>query len=248
MTYPHSETITLSSGFNWTRRQVVFTTATAILLLLLGAAGSYGIAAAIYPPRSKDFELLFTIGALTSEFLGLLVAVFIWGIFLKKSSWSALGLRSTRRSWILIAALLWVLSRPVIVLLTLPMMTLLHVEQNPQLAAIVPGGFTWVGFIGMTMLGGVAVPIAEELFFRGVLYRWLRQSRGVWFSIGVSAAIFGAVHGELVVIPGAMALGVILAWLYERSQSLWPGIAFHIINNSTSIILVYLLAASGVRF
>jgi membrane protease YdiL (CAAX protease family) len=237
-----------SPVISWTWRQVLFTSATAILVLALGVAGSYVVAAAIYPPRSQAFELLFTIGALASEFVGLLLAVFVWGIVLKRSSWTAFGMRPTRWVWLLVALVLWAASRPVIVLLTLPMMALLNVKENPQLAAIVPGGFTWVGFIGMTLLGGFAVPVAEELFFRGVLYRRLRQTRGVWFSIFASAVIFGAVHGELVVIPGAIALGMILAWLYERSQSLWPGIAFHIVNNATAIILAYILAAAGAQF
>ena len=96
--------------------------------------------------------------------------------------------------------------------------------ENPQLDFLIPKQFTWAGAIGMLILGGLLVPIAEELFFRGVLYTWLRDSFGIWIAIPGSALVFGLLHGEISVAGATFVMGLVLAWLYERSNSLWPSI------------------------
>jgi uncharacterized protein len=56
----------------------------------------------------------------------------------------------------------------------------------------------------------------------------------------VSGAVFGLVHaptGPTAAIPLA-GLGVGLAWLYEKSGSIWPSITAHFLNNSLAITTV----------
>ena len=51
--------------------------------------------------------------------------------------------------------------------------------------------------------------------------------------------LFGSVHlpsGDLAVAGLLAFLGVILAWLYERTGSLGPPIVLHMVNNSIAII------------
>ena len=43
---------------------------------------------------------------------------------------------------------------------------------------------------------------------------------------------------------GIMLLAMLLAWLYQRTGSLYPGILAHALNNATGLILFYVL---GVR-
>jgi len=103
--------------------------------------------------------------------------------------------------------------------------------------------------------GGVAVlavlvvvvlaPIAEELYFRGILFRSVRDVRGPGVGIAVSAALFGLVHyapaegaGELV-LPLVMVLtGAVLAVLYERSGNLVVPIAAHMAFNAIGVTLI----------
>lgn len=67
---------------------------------------------------------------------------------------------------------------------------------------------------------GIAAPVAEELLFRGILYRRMRT----WLSVGPSALaallIFAAVHGNLLQALYAFILGALLVWAYERFESL----------------------------
>jgi uncharacterized protein len=88
----------------------------------------------------------------------------------------------------------------------------------------------------------IVAPIAEETFFRGFLFGGLRTSmRFIWAAL-ISAAIFGAFHytgpGSLAVLPQLGALGVTQAWLYERSGSIYPTIAVHMLNNAIAFTLL----------
>ena len=88
--------------------------------------------------------------------------------------------------------------------------------------------------VGAGVLFVVIAPIAEEFFFRGFLYGALR-TRLRWLPAAlVGGLIFGSLHvfTGLEAVPLLIALGVILCLLYERTQSLYPCIAFHALNNA----------------
>ena len=69
----------------------------------------------------------------------------------------------------------------------------------------------------------MVAPVAEELYFRGVLYGWMRRKWSPMVGILASSAIFADVHLQPQVMPEIFLVGVILAWLYERSGSLISG-------------------------
>jgi membrane protease YdiL (CAAX protease family) len=78
----------------------------------------------------------------------------------------------------------------------------------------------------------VVAPIAEELLFRGFLFRVLRMRMGFWAAALIDGVLFGLVHGSLVIVPVLAFLGVALCWVYERTGSLFPCIAIHVLNNT----------------
>jgi membrane protease YdiL (CAAX protease family) len=86
----------------------------------------------------------------------------------------------------------------------------------------------------------VLAPVAEELFFRGFFFAGLRSSWSLWPSALLSGAIFGLVHaptGPTAAIPLA-GLGVGLAWLYNKTGSIYPCMLAHLINNALAISVV----------
>lgn len=75
-----------------------------------------------------------------------------------------------------------------------------------------------------------SAPVVEEIFFRGLLYRALRNRMTVVPAALIAGFIFGAVHGvayPLDTLPPRMVFGVIACLLYERTGSLYPAMALH---------------------
>lgn len=103
--------------------------------------------------------------------------------------------------------------------------------------------------IGLRSLQAVVlVPIAEELFWRGFLMRWLidRDFRAVAFgsytapSFWISAVLFGSEHGTLWDV-GLLA-GVIYNWWALHTRNLTDCIIAHAVTNA--VLCVYIVITS----
>ncbi|HEX2436072.1 MAG TPA: CPBP family glutamic-type intramembrane protease [Solirubrobacterales bacterium] len=85
-------------------------------------------------------------------------------------------------------------------------------------------------------------PLSEEIFFRGFMYGGLRRRLPVWVAAVISGVVFGLVHytgpDSIGVVPQLAVLGILLAWLYERTGSLWPPILLHLLNNSLALVVI----------
>lgn len=89
-----------------------------------------------------------------------------------------------------------------------------------------------------------AAPFVEEIVFRGLIFRSLRQSLPPAAAILLSAAVFGLIHlsgGWLLVLP-AFVLGVINATALEKSGSLLPCITAHCAANASALFQVFFTA------
>ena len=100
-------------------------------------------------------------------------------------------------------------------------------------------GFTAVHALTILLYGGFLVPLTEELLFRGLIFRWLRQRLDFWPAAFISAAIFGVAHGSADKAIVAGLLGLPLAWLFERSRSLVPAILLHQTYNALALMLTF---------
>lgn len=73
-------------------------------------------------------------------------------------------------------------------------------------------------------------PVCEEIIFRHLLLKPMRKY-GDWLAVIISAACFGAYHGNFDQFAYAAIVGVFLAVAAVRSNSLLPPILLHVINN-----------------
>jgi hypothetical protein len=62
----------------------------------------------------------------------------------------------------------------------------------------------------------------------------------------LNALVFGLVHGEISVTVATGLLGIVLAWFYERSKSLWAPILIHALVNSVQLGFIYVMVAIGI--
>jgi membrane protease YdiL (CAAX protease family) len=90
----------------------------------------------------------------------------------------------------------------------------------------------------------VVAPIAEELFFRGVFFRAIRDRHGVVVGAMASAMLFALFHtagnvsvDDVVVLATTFALGIALAVQYERRRNLLAPLAAHVAFNLLGVAL-----------
>lgn len=97
--------------------------------------------------------------------------------------------------------------------------------------------------------GAAVAPLVEEVYFRGILLRWLRKWVWLPLAILISAAIFAVAHGRFVThgglagvfVTAALAVpGIVLALFAVRTKSLWPGVIVHATYNGLLLSLSYI--------
>ncbi len=172
-----------------------------------------------------------------SSILG--VAIFV--VLLGRLPWSGLGLRSAPAGAYLRALGWWLLCLPIVaavLYVTYKITGRAAIEEQldmmPDLSD--DDGTITAAFV---LLVGILSPVAEELVFRGVLFAWLRRHVNFWIAGSASALVFALAHGiPDIILPTAM-LGLLFAWIYERTGSLWPAMLAHIAHNLlvTSVML-----------
>jgi membrane protease YdiL (CAAX protease family) len=86
----------------------------------------------------------------------------------------------------------------------------------------------------------VIAPVCEEVFFRSFVFMGLLRSMPVWVAIVSSAFLFALVHQDLASFAVLLCIGLALAFLRWYSNSIWPGIILHALNNATSAVLIIL--------
>lgn len=85
---------------------------------------------------------------------------------------------------------------------------------------------------------GLLAPLAEEIVFRGAALRSLLASRlSPLAAIVISALLFAVVHLNPAQMPHAFLVGLLLGWMYWRTGSILPGMAYHWANNSAAYVL-----------
>lgn len=88
---------------------------------------------------------------------------------------------------------------------------------------------------------GLVAPLLEEVIFRGFLFGTLRNSFGPWRSMVYSSLLFAALHQSLVAFLPIFFLAMVLAYLYEKTGSLWPSIILHMTNNTVATLFAILI-------
>jgi len=104
------------------------------------------------------------------------------------------------------------------------------------------GAVTAPGLTGVAVMAGAFLfaPVAEELLFRGYVYRGLERGLGPVAAVGLTATAFGLYHFDPVHIIGALTIGLWLGWLRWATGAIWPCIAAHMLNNGVWILSTHL--------
>ncbi len=99
-----------------------------------------------------------------------------------------------------------------------------------------------VAFLTYTSIFAAIVgPIIEELFFRAFMYNAMKKSIGIFWSMLITACVFAALHTHIIGFLPIMVLGILLAYLYEKTGTLVSSVTVHTIHNFTMLLFVFLM-------
>lgn len=128
---------------------------------------------------------------------------------------------------------------PVLLLWGLVFLLALGVVLEPLLSLLPAPPMDNLGS-GLWTLAALVVfaPVFEELICRGVVLESLRARYGVITAWLVSSLFFAVLHFQLQMALNAFFVGLVLAFLYIRTDSLWITILLHAFNNAAAYLLM----------
>ncbi len=226
----------------WGIRDVIFAiilAAVGIVVLNLVALG-ISLALHISLKDNQDLVLLFVV----VQDLVVVTAAFLFSIVRYRVGWDRLGLRAYAVPVGCTLAVVFLIGSYVVRIAYGLILKLFGYSAQPQ-QVLSYLDLRGAGFILSFIAAAIVAPIAEEIFFRGFMYGGLRRRIGVIGAMVVSTLFFTALHLSIDLFVPIFVLGISLAWLYEATGSLYPGILLHATNNALSLILLLVLQSTG---
>ncbi len=117
---------------------------------------------------------------------------------------------------------------------------LAELEQwgNPLVQAMPPLE-NWPAVVGFAVLVCGLVPLAEEAFFRGVVYGAAQPALGPRWAPAFTGLVFAAVHLQVTNFLPIAVLGWVFAVSVQRTGSLLPAVVMHGMNNLVALAVAY---------
>lgn len=82
----------------------------------------------------------------------------------------------------------------------------------------------------------IIAPLAEEMVFRGLLYRLVRRTWGIPHALTISALVFAIIHFQPWFMLGLAGVGLMLAFVYEATGSVLAAAVCHMVYNGFSLL------------
>ena len=106
-------------------------------------------------------------------------------------------------------------------------------DTYDQVSEVIFGG----GFLLTLISVGIVGPVFEEILFRGLIFGELRKITKVKAALFIQAVLFGLYHMNIVQGIYATLLGLLIGFVYYRSNSIIAPVIIHVTINSLSVII-----------
>ena len=226
MTTPESADVPRpSETVVWTVRDVVVGAGVVVLgtfaLAALLAATSLG-------PESEADSIGLGFFWTAAVLQGVLTLFVVWRFVVRKYRlpWTALGLRRPSGSYVNLLALVALLGSLGFTALYGAVVSALGLDF--LLPEPVPEELADRRFFVITAIVIAGwVPFVEEVLFRGFVFSGLAARYGILAGGAISAAVFSVAHLSLGSLLPVFVTGILLAWLYHRTKSVWAPMSAH---------------------
>lgn len=108
-------------------------------------------------------------------------------------------------------------------------------QMNSGLAETLMGDNMLVSLL----IVAITPAICEEMMFRGFIYAGFRSKYKKWTAIILVSFIFGVYHTSLIRLVPTMMLGVCFAMIVYYTDSIFPAMVMHCLNNAIGVIAMY---------
>ena len=233
--------VVVAQGRHASTRQHYGSHATVVGLTLLAAIGSLAVVLPILLPASgarHTSVLGFVVSAIVLDAV-LVAIVYLRVVEPRIITWRDMGLSRARLvgTWsVALTAAPALFSLIVAVELVL---RALGVRQT-QLESLewLRGVPLWQ-YLLVAFAAAVLAPIAEEVYFRGYVFRAYLAQKGPAQAYLFSSLLFALVHLNLPAFVPIFVVGLFLAYLYQRTGSILPGMIAHAFNNALAFTVLY---------
>jgi membrane protease YdiL (CAAX protease family) len=153
--------------------------------------------------------------------------------------WSSIGLERSRLGFGFKKGLIWSAGFGVVAAVALTVLLFLGIQALALLKVTLPKGTLELALF--FVVGGIIAPVAEEIFFRGILYGFFRRW-GVAVAVILSTCLFVLPHMRAHAVPLTQAVGgLVFAVAYEVEGSLVVPITIHVLGNLALFTLSLLI-------
>ena len=184
-------------------------------------------------PRTLLDPMIILGAARLLQVILILLIVVIWGKGLE-----TIGLDLQQIFFGIKKGLIWSFGFGILAFLAFLVLFLIGIDPLPMIK--MPMNPSINQFIILICIGGILAPVAEEVFFRGVIYGFFRRW-GLIVALIVSTLLFVVVHPMGQGIPVIQIVGgIIFAVAYEVEGSLMTPITIHALGNCSLFMISYL--------
>jgi membrane protease YdiL (CAAX protease family) len=208
------------------------------LIVALSLVGLGYLSQFLFPQPSANSEGIFYLRVLITEFVVILLPSLLYLLFRRIPIKSTIRLKPLKLSQMLVVAGLSLSGYFVIIFLNyiwIWFLTALGGKVIPPPIPSMENGRELL--LGIAMIAGTAA-LAEEFLFRGVILRGYERY-GSRTAILVSGILFGVLHMETQGIIAKVLLGILIAYLVYRTDSILAGVVYHFVNNGIALVLAY---------
>ncbi len=167
----------------------------------------------------------------------------VWAIFISYTTSLWIVLVIVKKWWLVshfdtknVNIVVYLLLIPLVVAMSVVMESIISLIPMPEKIQKIFEQMVQLNLQGYLTIA-IAAPIFEELIFRGIVLKKFLQKYTPKKAIVFSAIIFGIVHLNPWQFIAAFTIGIAIGWIYWKTQSVWPGIFIHFVNNSFSFYL-----------
>ena len=201
-----------------------------LMLAVMSAAG-------LGSPQELLDQPAVIFSAIVFEDVSLVGLVYVFLIRRRILSWTDMGLTGRRSSHHILHGLGWGVLFVFIAGVVENIQRAFGLQQTQADLFPLKDAGPW-GRSAILLAGILLAPLAEEIFFRGYLFRAITERKGLVKGVLYSSALFGLIHVNVGAFLPIATASTVLALGYRRSGDLWVPITAHALNNALAFGLL----------